>query len=370
MKKIIIAPDSFKETMTNIEVSEIIYNTLLKKYPNYEYKLFPIADGGEGSLNAFFKTDGTIKTCKTVDANNNIINANYLLYNDSIVIEVAQNVGFKYKQELSNPGNTTTFGIGSVIEEALQSGLKKVYICLGGTITNDGGCGLASSLGIKFYNQDSKQFIPIGNTLKDIMYIDNSEFIKKYHDIEFIGLCDVNNPLYGFNGASYIFAPQKGATPEQVDKLDEGLKHLDKMVIKYLNNDKANCEGAGAAGGLGYAIIGMLNGKLQNGIETILNIINFENEITEDCVIITGEGKLDNQSINGKVISGIIKKNKNKKAKVIVVTGKIEGNKEDYYKYGIDQIIITNEENLDFEIVKIKCKKQLEEAIEKIDLFH
>lgn len=368
MKKIIIAPDSFKETMTNIEVTDIIYNTLQEKYPNYEYKLFPIADGGEGSLNAFYKTGGELKKAKAVGANNEEDEFNYLIYNDTIVLEVAQNVGFKYKKEFSNPGNTTTFGIGLVLKEALKSGLKKVCICLGGTITNDGGCGLASALGIKFYDENNQEFIPVGNTLNKIKHIDNTLYLQKYKDIEIIGLCDVTNPLHGLTGASYIFAPQKGATPEQVYELDLGLKHLEKIVIQDLNIDKGSNQGSGAAGGLGYAIVALLNGKLQKGIDTILDIINFDKEITDETVVITGEGKLDNQSLNGKVISGIIDRINNDKAKVIVVCGKLEGKKEDYYKYGVDDVVVTNEENLDFEIVKIKCKEQLKEAIKKISL--
>ena len=368
MKKIIIAPDSFKETMTNIEVTEIIYNTLKNKYPNYEYKLFPIADGGEGSLNAFQKAGGILKKVRSVGANNEEDVFNYLIYNDTIVLEVAQNVGFKYKKEFSNPGNTTTYGIGLVLKEALKTGLKRVCVCLGGTITNDGGCGLASALGIKFFDKNNNEFIPVGNTLKDIAHIDNSEFVKTYKDIELIGLCDVINPLHGPTGASYIFAPQKGATPEQVYELDLGLKHLEKIVIQDLKVDKGSNQGSGAAGGLGYSIVAMLNGKLQKGIDTILDLIQFEKEITNDCVVITGEGKLDSQSLNGKVISGIIDHIKNENTKVIVVCGKLEGNKENYYQYGISDVIVTNEENLDFEIVKIKCKEQLEEAIKKISL--
>lgn len=368
MKKIIIAPDSFKETMNNIEVTEIIYKTLKNKYPEYEYKLFPIADGGEGSLNAFYKTGGILKQANAVGANNEEDVFNYLIYNDTIVLEVAQNVGFKYKKEFSNPGNTTTYGIGMVLKEALKSGLKRVCICLGGTITNDGGCGLASALGIKFYDENNEEFIPVGNTLKRISHIDNSLYLSQYGDIEIIGLCDVPNPLHGLTGASYIFAPQKGASPEQVFELDLGLKHLEKIVIRDLNIDKGNNQGSGAAGGLGYAIVALLNGKLQKGIDTILDIINFDKEITDETVVITGEGKLDSQSLNGKVISGIIDRINNDKAKVIVVCGKLEGQKKDYYKYGIDDVIITNEENLAFDIVKIKCKEQLEKAIKKISL--
>ena len=368
MKKIIIAPDSFKETMTNIEVTDIIYNTLKNNYPDYEYKLFPIADGGEGSLNAFYKTGGELKTANAVGANNEKDEFNYLIYNDTIVLEVAQNVGFKYKKEFSNPGNTTTYGIGLVLKEALKSGLKKVCVCLGGTITNDGGCGLASALGIKFYDKDNNEFIPVGNTLKDICHIDNKLYLQQYSDIEIVGLCDVTNPLHGLTGASYIFAPQKGATKEQVYELDLGLKHLEKIVKQDLNIDKGSYEGSGAAGGLGYAIVGMLNGKLQKGIDTILNLINFDKEITDDCVVITGEGKLDSQSLNGKVISGIISRIKNDNTKVIVVCGKLEGNKEDYKKYGINDIVVTNEENYDFETVKKVCKEQLQRVINKIRL--
>lgn len=368
MKKIIIAPDSFKETMTNIEVTDIIYKTLKNKYPNYEYKLFPIADGGEGSLNAFYKTGGEIRTTKAVGANNEEDEFNYLIYNDTIVLEVAQNVGFKYKKEFSNPGNTTTFGIGMVLKEALKTGLKKVCFCLGGTITNDGGCGLASSLGVKFYDENNQEFIPVGNTLNKIKKIDNSLYLEKYKDVEMIGLCDVTNPLHGLNGASYIFAPQKGATLEQLYELDLGLKHLEKIVKQDLGVDKGDNPGSGAAGGLGYAIVAMLNGKLQKGIDTILNLINFDKEITDETIVITGEGKLDSQSLNGKVISGIIDRIKNDNVKVIVVCGKLEGNKEDYYKYGISDVVVTNEENLNFETVKIKCKEQLEKSIKKISL--
>lgn len=368
MKKIIIAPDSFKETMTNIEVTDIIHESLKESYPEYEYKLFPIADGGEGSLNAFYKTGGELKTCNSLDANGNKNETNYLLYNDIIVLEVAQNIGFKYKLNTSNPGNTTTIGIGETLKEAIKTGIKKVYICLGGTITNDGGCGLASSLGVKFYDEKNNEFVPTGSSLHRINKIDNSNYLNNYRDLEIIGLCDVTNPLYGFNGASYIFAPQKGADEKMVYDLDQGLIHLANIVKKDLNIDKADVAGTGAAGGLGYCIVAFLNGKLQKGIDTILNIINLENEINDDTIIITGEGKLDNQSLNGKVISGILKRKENTKAKLVVVCGKFEGDYDYYYKQGIDQIVITNEENLDFETVKKVCKRQLYNAVKKIKL--
>lgn len=368
MKKIIIAPDSFKETMTNIEVADIIYKQLKNKYPNYEYKVFPIADGGEGSLNSFAKAGGCIKKCNVRCANGQIDEVEYMLYNDTIIIEVAQIVGFKYKDNNATPANTTTFGLGEVLVEALKSGLKKVCFCLGGTITNDGGCGLASALGIKFYDDQNNEFIPTGETLCKINKIDNRLFLEKYNDIEIIGLCDVTNPLYGINGASYIFAPQKGADSKMVEELDFALKHLTNIVKRDLHNDKASEEGSGAAGGLGYAIISMLNGKLKKGIDTILNLINFDEELSDDCVVITGEGKLDSQSMHGKVISGILNRTNKYNCNVIVICGKLEGDIDYFYQYGINKIIVTNEENLPFSEVKIQCRNQLNNVIDKIRL--
>lgn len=368
MKKIIIAPDSFKETMSNVEVTNIIYNTLKIKYPQYQYKLLPIADGGEGSLETISKCGGELERVTAVTANFEKDLVNYLIFNDSIVIEVAQNVGFKYKKEYSNPGNTTTFGIGEVLKDGIKKGYKKAYICLGGTITNDGGCGLACSMGVRFFNKNNEEFIPTGDTLIDIRHIDNSQYLKTYSDIEIIGLCDVNNPLHGHNGASYIFAKQKGASESQIESLDHGLKHLEKIVMKDLNIDKANEAGSGAAGGLGYCLLAFLNGKLQKGIDTILDLIEFDSELDSRTVVITGEGKLDNQSINGKVISGIRNRIISKKVKLIVVAGIVEGDKEFFKQYGIDQIIETNEERIDFEIVKKICKEQLVNAINKISL--
>lgn len=368
MKKIIIAPDSFKETMTNIEVANIVYKQLKDKYPDCEYKLFPIADGGEGSLNSFATIGGNIKKCNVMCANGKIDEVSYMLYNDTIIIEVAQIVGFKYKDDDTTPANTTTFGLGEVLVEALKFGLKKVYFCLGGTITNDGGCGLASALGIKFYDEQNNEFIPTGETLHRINKIDNRLFLDKYSDVEIIGLCDVINPLYGINGASYIFAPQKGASSKMVVELDLALHHLANIVKRDLLVDKALTEGSGAAGGLGFAITSMLNGKLKKGIDTILDLINFDAELTNECMVITGEGKLDSQSLNGKVISGILNRTCKYDCDVVVICGKLEGNVNDYLKYGIKDIIVTNDENLPFSEVKIQCKNQLIKAVNKIRL--
>lgn len=368
MKKIIIAPDSFKETMSNIEVANIIYETLHDKYPNYQYKIMPVADGGEGSINAITYNDGEIKTIETVNANMEKCIVKYAILNGCGVIEVAEVVGFKYKRSYSNPLNTTTYGIGEIIKEIVKKNIKKIYICLGGTITNDGGCGLASSLGIKFYDVNDNQFIPVGKTLKQIYRIDNKDFLSEYKDITIIGLCDVINPLFGSNGASYVYAKQKGASDEEIKFLDLGLINMANVVKKNLNIDLALKPGAGAAGGLGYGICALLNGKLQKGIQTILDLINFKKQLDDNCVVITGEGKLDSQSFQGKVIDGILKMTNKQNIETIVVAGKIEGEIKQFLKKGICKIALTNPNNLPFEIVKKECHKQLIDTIKLLEI--
>lgn len=368
MKKIIIAPDSFKETMSNIEVASIIYDTLYALYPDYEYKLMPVADGGEGSLNSIVSDVNDLHTIECNNANMEMCSVKYGIVKNNGIVEVAENIGFKYKKPFSNPGNTTSYGVGEVIKELKNQGIKKIYVCLGGTITNDGGCGLASCLGVKFYDSDNKLFVPTGFTLNKIKKIDNSKYLEEYKDVSIIGLCDVTNPLYGKNGASYVYAPQKGANDEDVKVLDEGLKHLEEVVKRDLNIDAQLNPGSGAAGGIGYAIQSFLNGKLKKGIETILSLMDFKKEINDETIIITGEGKLDSQSLQGKVIDGIIKVVKNKKVPVIVITGKVDGNIEEFKNKGISKIIVTNPKNLPFSEVKKKCKEQLKEAIKKLEI--
>lgn len=368
MKKIIIAPDSFKETMSNIEVANIIYDTLHPLYPEYEYKILPVADGGEGSLNSIITNKNDLYEIECNDANMELCKVKYGIIKNCGVVEVAENIGFKYKRPYSNPGNTTSYGVGEVIKHLKNQGIKKIYVCLGGTITNDGGCGIAAALGIKFYDINNNAFVPTGFTINKINKIDNSKYLEEYKDLEIIGLCDVTNPLCGENGASYVYAPQKGATKEEVKILDQRLKHLDEVVKRDLNIDASNIPGSGAAGGIGYAVVSFLNGKLKKGIETILSLMDFKKEITDETVIITGEGKLDSQSLQGKVIDGIIKLSKNKKVPVIVITGKVEGKKEEFKNKGIYDIIVTNPMNLSFTEVKKQCKEQLQEAIKTLKI--
>lgn len=365
--RILVAPDSFKETMSSKEVCQIIHDELLHLYPKLEVEMLPIADGGEGSIDAICSNPNTrVVDTFSVGPNMEKIKTCYGVIDEGkkVIIEVANHVGFTYKKESSTPSNTTTYGIGLTILEAMKEHPQEIYLCLGGSITNDGGCGLASALGIKFYNHENIEFIPTGNTLKEIQRIDTSSYLLK--DVSIIGLCDVKNPLYGKNGASYVFAPQKGAHPDMVVQLDQGLTHLSTIYKKTFSKDYSSYEGSGAAGGIGFAVLAFLNGKLQKGIETILELHHFNEKIQNCNFVITGEGKLDHQSMNGKVISGVLNHAKESHVPVIALVGTSLLTQEEIQSYGLSAVYETNIHHYPMDIVKKRCKEDLKEAVKKI----
>ena len=202
---------------------------------------------------------------------------------------------------------SSTFGFGQQIYSALQWGAKKLILCIGGSATTDGGCGMAAALGVRFFDKKGNSFIPCGNTLCEIDRIDTTGIDKRISWVKTTVMCDVDNPLYGENGAAYVYGPQKGADREQVCKLDEGLRHLGKLLNEQFGKDFANMPGAGAAGGTGAGCVAFLRAEITSGIDTILKLCNFKRLISDADLIITGEGKLDVQSFYGKVLSGIMR---------------------------------------------------------------
>ena len=366
--KILIASDSFKGTFSSLDICFLIKKEFSHN-SNFEFTCLPIADGGEGSLEAIASNiKGRFISLKTNNPYFRKIKTKYFLdeFNNAY-IEVASSAGLNLIKNL-NPLKTSTYGVGEQVLDALKKDAKKIYIFLGGSATNDGGCGLFSALGTKFYNELNEEFIPTGGTLKNITKIDNSLTTKLLKNIEVIGMCDVNNPLYGLNGAAYIYAPQKGATKEDVLKLDEGLKHLDSIIKKDLKKDISLIEGAGAAGGIGASILAFSNGILKKGIEEILNILNFDQLIKDVDYVITGEGKLDKQSFYGKVISGVathaLKHNKN----LILLVGSSEITLEEAQTLYpcIKYIFETNPNHLPFNKVKKHAKVMYSQAIHKL----
>ncbi len=364
--KIVLAFDSFKGTLSSKEIAKITKKELLNKNKNIEITSLEIGDGGEGSLNAIINQIGGKKRYKRIFGPDfHKIWSSLGVKGDSCFIESADVVGFKYKKNDTSPSNYSTYGIGELIKKALDLNMKNIYICLGGTITNDGGCGMAAALGAKFLNKKREVFIPKGISLQEIDDVILDGLDKRLNDVNIYGLSDVVNPLYGTNGASYVFGPQKGANIEEVALMDKGLINLSKILVDKYQIDYANSLGAGAAGGLGFGIYAFLNGSLKKGIETILDLYKFNDIIRDADYIFTGEGKLDSQSFQGKVIDGIIKRASVYNTKIIGVFGIIE---QEEYKDCFYKVFETNNQHLPFEEVKKHAKEDLIKTIKKIDL--
>jgi len=363
--KIIIASDSFKGTLSSLDICRL-FEEELQHYPSIIAHYLPIADGGEGSLQAIAQSiKGRYISLKTKNPYFKNIETQYFIDNNNVAyLETASCAGLCLIKKL-NPAKTTTFGLGQQVLDGLKKGCKKFYIFLGGSATNDGGCGLFSALGSKFYDKNGKQFFPTGGTLINISQIDNSATEKLLKDVQIIALCDVTNPLYGPNGAAYVYAPQKGADSKMSVSLDQGLENLSKVIKKDLGLDISNVQGSGAAGGLGGGLMAFGHGQLQSGIDTILNVLNFDIIISDADYIISGEGKLDKQSLAGKAIKGIASRCQKYRKKLFLIVGTSELLlKEVQSQFScVEEIIETNVHHLPFENIKQCAPQQYKEAI-------
>ena len=308
LKKIIAAPDSFKGVLTSKQVADIIAGEAAACFPGCTVVKMPIADGGEGSVDTIIAAIGgrTFEE-QALSPDGRQITAGYgVAPNGTAIIEMAQSSGIT-KQIGLHPMTSDTFGFGQLIMAALERGARDFVLCIGGSATTDGGCGMAAALGFLFFDKHGKSFVPCGGTLGEIARIDAGGADKRIPESRFTVMCDVDNPLFGINGAAYVYSPQKGAGPEQVLTLDKGLRHLGAVISGQLGADHAETPGAGAAGGLGAGCMAFLGAKLVSGSEAILDLCGFKHHIADADLIITGEGKLDLQSFSGKVLSGILR---------------------------------------------------------------
>lgn len=369
MQNFILVPDSFKGTLSAIEVCNIMKSSIKKLYKDANIISVPVADGGEGTVDAFlYALGGEKKSIWVSDAfNEQKILAHYAMLKDNIaVIEMAACAGLPLVKNRLEPDKTTTFGVGELIIDAINSGAKKIILGLGGSATNDGGCGMAAALGVKFKDEQDQEFIPTGGTLSQIYKIDMNNIYSKIKDIEFISMCDVDNPLCGRLGASAVFAPQKGADEDMVKSLDEGLAHLAKIIKRDLHIEVKDIKGAGAAGGLGAGSIAFLQSKLTKGIDVILDTINFDELVSKADIVFTGEGKFDSQSLHGKVVMGVANRSQKYKTPVIVVTGAIGENIQEAYNKGITAIFSINKEPMEFSKSALKSKENMILTMENI----
>lgn len=307
-KKIVVATDSFKGSLSAEQVTAIIVSEITASCPDCDVVGMPMADGGEGSVGVIITAvGGRIEEAQALSPDERLITASFgITARGQAVIEAAQSSGITRQIGL-HPMTSSTYGFGQLILHALELGLREFFLCIGGSASTDGGCGMAAALGVEFLDSDGASFIPCGATLEKIARIDTGAMDKRVLQSSFTVMCDVDNPLHGPSGAAHVFGPQKGADPLQVQTLNAGLRHLGDIVHQALGMDYAHFPGAGAAGGLGFGCMAFLQARPENGIEAILEICEFRKHIAGADLVITGEGRLDEQSFSGKVLSGILR---------------------------------------------------------------
>ncbi len=366
MKKIVIAPDSFKGTLSSLEVCNLVKQSLLEERDDLEIVEVPIADGGEGMTESFMcAIDGSEKVeLKAKSPLGRDIDVYYaVVYGDTAVIEMAMASGITIEKE-KDAMKASTYGTGQIIKHALDKGIRKFFLGIGGSATTDGGIGCVAALGGKFLSKDGKEVPLCGEGLSLIEKIDLSGLDERIKESEITVLCDVKNPLYGKNGAAYIFGPQKGANEKQVEILDAGLKNLADISAEYLKKDFSGYEGTGAAGGLGFALVAFMGGTLKGGIDHILDMLSFNEKVKDADLVITGEGKMDHQSLMGKLPFGVAKRCEH--TKVAAIVGLNTADEKQISELGISQVVETNYLHLPFEQVKATAKEDLIAAAKKI----
>lgn len=339
--KMLIATDSFKGSLSSMQVARRMEEGIRRVFPDVDIDFVPMADGGEGTVETMIASlGGEFKYKKVLGPNGGYVNARYgVLTNGSAVIEMAEASGLTLvEHDKRNIMEASTYGTGELIRSALEDGCSNILIGIGGSATNDGGIGMAQALGASFKDKNRDEVGLGGKELSRIEYMDLKGIDPRLRKVKITVMCDVKNPLYGEQGAAQIYGPQKGATKEQIRELDKGLKHLADMTEKFLHKDFRWMEGAGAAGGLGMGMKAFLDAELKPGIEAIMDAANMDEHIKNADLVITGEGRIDAQSVCGKVIDGVAQKAKVYQKPVIAVAGSSEKNLSVVYEAGIDSI--------------------------------
>lgn len=440
--KVIIASDSFKGTISSVRAGELAAEAIHERYPDCETVIIPIADGGEGTTECFIRAQGFERrtcvihpqVCARSECPTNLheyeitsekkiyegdvqcqecpiiskkgVEAFYAVKGEAAVIEMAVAAGLNKDPNKRDIMHSSTYGVGEMIADAVRGGAKNILIGLGGSGTNDGGCGMAAALGVRFLSKKGVSYVPTGATLSDLGSIDTTEADKLLEGVSFTAMCDVTNPLCGKRGAAHVFGPQKGATPEQVEELDEGLRHLAEVMerdcagrhdahtsnaadevesdtpysteYRYLaelgypeeesdgqrsKRTIADMPGAGAAGGMGAGCSVFLKARRCSGIDAILDLTGFNTAIKGADAVITGEGRLDSQSLGGKVISGISRRTAKAKVPLVVIAGTAETGDADISSFGVRALYETNYLHKPFEEIKDNAEQDYSAAV-------
>ena len=339
--RFLFASDSFKGSLTSEQTIELLTKAANEVFPGCECIGIPVADGGEGTVSAVVSASGgSIVTSEVHDPLMNRITAAYgIIGGNRAVIEMAAASGLTLVPEkLRNPMNTTTFGTGELITNALNRGCRDISVAVGGSATNDGGMGCMRALGVRFISDDGRELSGFGRELSDVAFIDTSGIDKRLKDCRITVMCDVRNPLCSKNGATHTFAKQKGASPEMIDILESGMCSFRDVIRSQSGIDCDMIEGAGAAGGLGAALHVFLGGKMQSGIETVLKLIDFDAKLSGVDLVITGEGCTDSQSVCGKVMMGVGTHAKAQGIRCIGLSGSLGDGADKIFDCGISSL--------------------------------
>ncbi len=340
--RILVASDSFKGSLTSQQVGTSVMEGIRRVIPEAQVKVLPIADGGEGTVQALVAaTGGKLVTVQVTGPLGDPVQARFgLLPDGTAVLEMAEASGLTLVPEgLRDPTRTTTYGTGELMLKALDMGAARMVIGIGGSATNDGGAGMAQALGVSLKDAQGRELPFGGGALGNLAVIDLSGLDPRVKGVPITVACDVKNPLYGPNGASHIYGPQKGATPEMIRLLDDNLRHLAGIIRDQLGLDVQDIPGAGAAGGLGAGLIAFAGAQLRSGVETVLDTIGFDDHLMGVDLVITGEGRLDHQSVFGKVPVGVAARASRLGIPVIAMVGEIGPEAREVFNYGIDSAV-------------------------------
>lgn len=369
MKKAILIPDSFKGTMSSARICSIMKDTILKHYPECEVISIPVADGGEGSVDAFLEALGGEKVFKEVTGpfmEEKVEGYYGILPGNIAVLEMAAAAALPMVGDRKDPSKTTTYGVGELLVDAASKGVDKIILGLGGSATNDAACGLAAACGVSFYNKDGEKFIPVGGTLDEVARIDVSTMDERLKNIPIITMCDIDNPFYGPEGAIAVYGPQKGADEKMVEVIDEKMKKLASVILDTTGVDVQSIPGSGAAGGMGGGMASLFSSQLQMGIETVLDTVGFDELLEGADFVYTGEGRIDGQSLRGKVVIGVARRAKEKGVKVNAFVGDIGDNVEGAYAEGVTGIFSINRVAVPYKEARPRAERDMALTIDNL----
>ena len=367
--KFLFASDSFKGTLSSTEISDLLEISAFRHFPGCSCVKVPIADGGEGTVDAIMRAAGGTYRQVTVHGPlfEERISSYGIIDQKKVIIEMAAASGLPLvPDKLRDPMKTTTYGTGQLIRDALDLGFRHITVAIGGSATNDGGMGAMIALGARFLDADGRQLKGIGADLYHVSDIDLTHLHPAVKETAFTVMCDVNNPLTGPNGATYTFGSQKGANEVSLSLLETGMKNYAALIKRKFSIDVDSMPGAGAAGGLGAALMVFLNARLRSGIETVLDLIHFDDLLKDVDLVVTGEGRIDWQSACGKVLDGIGRRCQKAGIPAVAIVGGMGRGAEEIYSHGISSILPTINADMDIAEAMHRSAELYENAADRM----